>query len=409
LSRILYKTVCEVKVYHEYYLTNHQGHTIFESALQEDRLEFLLQQFSDGFPSVNNDLEFRIPAQYATVMEGHHIKILTTYSGFRLAAESTQILPQDLSIPILLYQKDDSFGQVNGFLRNKNIPAKYFFSNISTASDKIFPVLSKPINPVVVGSGYEQGDLAIHPGNDLRQYYFDGVADQWQAVQGAGFANPNDRVLVPLKFRYCFAETDLVSQAQVLLKNLSNTVIGSFDYSAGQPFREINLDFSKIPSLSVLPEKNVPQQFQYFLEISGNNNYSKTYPLIFYTDASELNHCYGLVLLQARSSDPAYDLISNNSFRDPFPVFEIRIKSPTSFWRYLHDKGRKLKLMDDTDDFLIAENGQLISKTPHPTSYTFQGPLPNPLPDEFIRMENRRLFSNIYVPESKRFPLDPAV
>jgi len=47
---------------HEYYLTEKDGNTIFSKPLQQDRLDYLRNEFELGRESINQDLSFEIPS-----------------------------------------------------------------------------------------------------------------------------------------------------------------------------------------------------------------------------------------------------------------------------------------------------------------------------------------------------------
>ena len=82
---IVYKILCEVKLMHEYYLTGSNGETIFDEALQQDRILFLQEQFINDIRSVNQDIEFVVPEMLQEMYKNYHLRIVPSYSGFKLA------------------------------------------------------------------------------------------------------------------------------------------------------------------------------------------------------------------------------------------------------------------------------------------------------------------------------------
>ena len=61
MSSLIYKTLFEIKLMHEFYLTEKDGNTIFDLADQKDRINFLLNQYTIDRSSVNKDIEFKFP------------------------------------------------------------------------------------------------------------------------------------------------------------------------------------------------------------------------------------------------------------------------------------------------------------------------------------------------------------
>ena len=96
----------------------------------------------------------------------------------------------------------------------------------------------------------------------------------------------------------------------------------------------------------------------------------------------------------------------------PHPVFEVRLKSRITYWRYKSETGKTLATTPKTSPYLSAENGALRSISPlpmlsNPIEFRDANPatprvfLPNP-PDNSLRIENNGLFySDIYLSKIK--------
>lgn len=97
------------------------------------------------------------------------------------------------------------------------------------------------------------------------------------------------------------------------------------------------------------------------------------------------------------------------------PIFEIPILSKPSFWRYMNNRNHALQ-NGLYSDLMHSMDGLLISKEPKSltaNSTLFKLPdsslfyLPNPIGAEEIHIENKKIYSDIMVPESDLFPLAP--
>ena len=87
---IVYKTLFEVKLTHEFYLTRTNGETIFSFAPQDARLAFLQDHFNADKQSINEALEFKFPENLDPEYSGYHLKLLSTYSGFQVVIRVDQ-------------------------------------------------------------------------------------------------------------------------------------------------------------------------------------------------------------------------------------------------------------------------------------------------------------------------------
>src|SRR4051812_45513931 len=106
---LIYKTLFEVKLLHEYYLTEKDGTTIFEKVLLQDRMNFLNNKYSFDLPSISDDMEFEIPEEAKEVFAGHRMRLLKSYSGFKVVIGVTKSIRADGSIEYrpLVSLKDD--------------------------------------------------------------------------------------------------------------------------------------------------------------------------------------------------------------------------------------------------------------------------------------------------------------
>ncbi len=436
---IIYKILCEVKLMHEYYLTSEKGETVFDFAAQNDRMNFLFQQFVKDSPSINNNLDFVISESNRVLFNNLKIKIIPSYSGFKLAiqcnkkilADGTAVyepvtpLPIDTAIPVFIKEKISISSFSNNTLK-KPFNAAWYFSNQDFPSAKTFPFLSNSVPAFDGGATYQQGEIALHGSNDVRAFLNNGAIDPWLKLKGTGYINESDKLLLPLSFSYTFSTTDNVTDALFILKDFNNAEVKRLSVSGTNPIKSVYLNFHTENNIvKTLPDTEPANHSMYTLEVTGSNGYSKTFTtLLFADDRMGISNYTALLQLKPIADNTAFNLIDSNGFlftrllpdstKQPPPVFELWMKSRLVFWQYINNKQRKIKLTIDTQDLLTENSGVLVMKNPLSLTYSpilvkkpdnsFQY-LPNPLPGDIVKLSVNKFFVNILVPESKMFPL----
>lgn len=440
---IIYKTLFEVKILHEFYTSEQKGETIFDLAMQQDRLIFLQNKLAADLPSINKDLQFEIPEAARDLFRNHHVRIVPTYSGFKAGIKVKAIKQPDNSIfyqPAIALPDDTTFtisaqkrnheleSFTNGRLR-RSIPAASYFTNENIPGAKTFPVLSGPVTAFNAGNTYEQGELASFGLNDIRAYFKDGGGDQWRTLNGSGFANEKDRMVVNFRFYYRFLAEDVTS-ATFTLKDSGGNTVRTAQVNSTKPLVRTRLDFGPkvlpdqtIDRLLSIPENAADTSILYTLNVSGSNGYTDTAQLIFVNDDLPTSEYWAMIQLKTKCANAAFNLLDaqGNLFTRknpdssivPPPIFEIRVTSRFTYWRYINDKKMKFNIADYPNDFLDFTERALISKTPRPFTFStvlFKKPdntyhyLPHPQQIDLTRIENNQLYTDIIVPRSKLFP-----
>jgi len=454
--RILYKILFEVKVLHEYYLTDPPAKSIFAEPDQDGRIHFLLERYNADVASVNEDVSFTLSPRQQALFRSYHLVLINSYSGFQVAVEVVESrradgstvyrplveLPDDLNLLIGISEIRSFMDQITNGRLLTAVQAARYFSNEKVFDAKVFPCLSSPVQGVVDGYPYEQGELASFGPNDVRTYYYytigdPAVKDQWLKIAGTDFSGEQDRLVVPLRFYYRFAPGDMVSNVVFELKDGNGQLVDRRNLNGTTPLGKVLLDFTPRlrvpppprdpPLLTTLPWARVGDGICYTLSVTGDNGYNRSIPLIFYQpDAEEapVDH-WGWIQIQKTVSDPLYNLLDGDGLlftrtlsdgtRQLHPIFEIRLKSRCTFWRYRNDAGKALQGPGPTiSPMLDVVGGDWISKEPRFLTYRptyFLNPndntyyyLPNPDSDTLAEVNNRQFFSNILVAKSNLFP-----
>jgi hypothetical protein len=429
---ILYKTLCEIKLLHEYYLTEGDGNTIFDIAEQEGRLAFLQNKLIDNYPSINDDLSFEIHADSQNIFSGHQLKLIPSYSGFQIVIAVTEKertgggiayepkipLPGDMILTILLRRKNAMFDTLSNVKLQNPIPSVFFFTNQTLSATKTYPYLSPPVSPRNPLLSYQQGDLVFDPAdNTVQAFYIDrSGAEQWAPVKGEGYITESDRLLVSPRFFYTLPAT-AAGEASFMLADHSGNVIKTIQHEVDQGKRVL-LDLEDaIDSPAVFGSSAI-----YSLKVTVNNGFHAVHSVIFNTFKLP-EDTWGLVVLQPGVEQSAYRLLDDegylfqgiNASGDAIlpPLFEIRIKSRLTFWRYRNNNRKKIKANSSLNPYLfhdaskgVMETITLRNATYVPTIFKDGSNtkyLPNPSSFELLGSEGQRMYTEVSVPRSYLF------
>ncbi|HEY4289331.1 MAG TPA: hypothetical protein VGN00_19655 [Puia sp.] len=428
----IYKILFEVRLLHEFYLTNPDGSSIFGAPSATARDSFL-QDFSERAQrSINSDIDYVVPFVSQQLFKNYRLKLIRTYSGFKIATEVRQTTdsgkiayapvaspPPGLAIPILLTRTNSDFDSYTNRRMRPAFDSIYYCSNGAATGVKAFPFLTNPIPAQSATVSYEQGELSQSAGVVSAFYIDGGGVMKFAAVVGKNFLNEGDRILVSPSFQYYFTPADNVKNAVVTLTDKSNQTIYTNTVTSTNPIRAVRL---RVPEskLNTLPAGVTEDALVYNLTITGDGGYNKSYKLIFLQSALAVTNAWGMINIINQPGSANYNLIDNkgllisryNTDRTVAiapPVFEIWIKSRFSFWRYINDQGKLLK--DSYPAVLKLTGNNLVSLAPQSHSYApipvQTQKLPNPKIFNPVKPEGQQIFADIIVPASDVFPLGP--
>ena len=140
---LIYKTLCEIKLEHEYFLTKEDGTNLFSESVQQNRLSGLEQAYEEDRESMNRDIDFDFPDQLKESYKECGLKLLPSYSGCKvlirvnkktlpdnsLVFEPYFSLPESLDIFILFIKKSNLPDLYSNERIARSVPANYLFSS----------------------------------------------------------------------------------------------------------------------------------------------------------------------------------------------------------------------------------------------------------------------------------------
>jgi hypothetical protein len=452
MGSVIYKTLFKVQILHEYYLTNSDETTVFDSLNNKDT--FLLDNFSKNLPSISEDLMYEVPLFMRDMFSNYHLRLLPDYAGFSIMTEvranvlpdGTMVykplveIPATVNLLVQLSPKNTLLASVTSKRMNKNIPAIYYFTNEDIPSAKTFPVLSAEIPVFDSSYSYEQGELYIDNSGNVCLFYINGSNKDFLPVTGDGYANTSDEIVVPLQFSYSFNKTDIVTKVNFELKSHTGKTVRSYAFASELPIKKQLLDFryNQNPAIANpsdepiarLPVSDASAETVYTLSVTINDATTIVHKLIFFDGDDTVTDCFGIVNIKPQVTNADYNLYDAEGliiYRTKAdgtiitaPVFEVRVKSRSAFWRYINDRNAVLKV-DLTSSFLQRDGtNNLASKLPRnasalPRMFTVKDNtgkiteeefLPNPEEESQIIIEGQKFYKNILVPQSSMFPVD---
>ena len=81
---LIYKTLCEIKLEHEYFLTKEDGTNLFSESDPLKRIDPLEQAYEMDMESMNRDIDFDFPDILKESYKNYGLKLLPSYSGCKV-------------------------------------------------------------------------------------------------------------------------------------------------------------------------------------------------------------------------------------------------------------------------------------------------------------------------------------
>ncbi|HEY1214505.1 MAG TPA: hypothetical protein VGE93_12800 [Bryobacteraceae bacterium] len=404
MTKTYHKILFEVRLLHEFYLTQQDGTVIFSKAAAADRDSFLQQMFSIGRRSINRDIGYSIPDAGQSIFGDHRMHLVEAYSGFKIGIEvepttdgvltafSPKVpFPQDAAITVFIDRINENIDAYTSVRQKATIRGIGFLSNERNGPAKTAPFLTNPV-PAFDGSYvYEQGELYDEAGK-IKAFYT-GITPADPGLPGTAFLNETDRLVVAPAFDYSFDAADNVKQAQFTITDPSAAQVYQNTFTSDTPLQKVTLNLDPT-AIRKLPHGRGIDELLHQLTVTGDGGYNKTFPLIF-LDAPIGELPWAAVNIAVRPADAAFQVIddkgllvmrlnADGSVTTPPPVFEVCIKSRLTFWQYANNLGIPIKNLYPA--ILTAAGNTLITQKPIFRTYL-------PVPVGTQRLPNPEHFS----------------
>lgn len=435
-ATVKYYRLFELRILHEYFLLHDDKLTYFDLPLNTQQA-ILEKQLLQGQYKLMEHLTIEPTAECLAILKNHRMKIGRTAVGIVVAgagkvhkrSDNSEILLPE--IPLSPYLEFTFVIKVqNAYFRNYtllplklNSSAIYLFSNDpDNVSGPGFASLSNPVAKFESGSLYYSGDIADHRGV-LKESFADTNNNlSWENMAGSGYLNENDRCLYPSQFIYYPSETDKQNNLTFVLKDIKDkTEIKKIIFPPSER-SSLRVDFSSAPFKGA----NVPIPNGRYLLEKDNSISSEEKEIYLLGQFSPQGSVFnagdlGMILIRASENSATYRIMDEEGgFLQPHPIFQIRLASRSTFWRYqskisekkLAPKGTDSFFVDDQDNnaidgqpykYLITKRPQKLANLPVQTINgsglleVFPQPGPTPIRTKPNDSTPGRIYSDVYI------------
>lgn len=410
MAAIYYKRLFEVRILLEYYLQDNANQEVF--AAGNPALEGLIaRRLSHRQYDIRKELSIAPAPASENLFRSRYLRFIPTATGFfvglRVSPQGNAFRPfvpmeEDVRFQFSLTSRNPLVRNITNYPFRSSLPAIYYFSNTNDDNNQSFPFLSVPVSGFQAGKTYAMGELAVIGGKqkEALRRTSSSTASHWRDLNAAGLAHEGDRILLPGQFDYQFDPLSGVNTADFSLQQTDGTVVKQLTISDAQGLERVRLDFSRNDAGEIA-------EGRYQLLVNGNGGFQEKRQLYLSSTRYGAGN-FGLINISPGAGDFRL-LEADGSLRAPAPVFEIRFKSRSAYWRYKSSQGKKLKLTPKTVPYLNAIGGGVLqSKLPRPLSFmplefsiagdpTEAVLLPAPTQASFRPEPDGRVYSDIYL------------
>ncbi len=414
----IHKRLFEVRLLHDYYLIS-ENRSFFEqpSAVQQVILE---DRVRDRLLDLRRDVGIKPTAATRVLMDRQKLRYFQTPLGFVVTIEVTQEMkegeiryrprlniPADMIFHFQMELKNPYFRNFTEERLRRRFETHYYFTNqVEGQNDRILSELVPSFNADLT---YEMGDLTLLAGqlHQARQRTRSSSIEYWQLRNGVGFAHEGDRQLLSSRSIYHFPPQNTVGSAAVTIKNHAGQLVKEFQTTIGElQAAQIDLDLRRDENGNDLTSGI------YHINILGDNGFVDERE-VHLNDNLYNSSPFGVIGISNNADNPANKLLDQDGLliKPPgetnHPVFEIRMRSRATYWRYILSEG-----INSAPDHLTFDPANqdklLVTKKPRslsmmPATFPAVQPggterrYPNPQAHPLKIHEDGRVFSDLNI------------
>ncbi len=347
---LLYKKLFEVEIAHDYFLN--QGNTHFND-LDEDQQGEMYAHYN-----VHDFLVFEPTLDTKTIMQNHHMRMVTSNKGFFIGVQVNKIDPDDessdsfepaypfgslLSMKFSIKLKDALFPNYTNIPPHSSSEKIFYFSNRrAVLNGGTYPSLSLSVADYETDRDYNVGTLVYESGTLYEANK--NIAE----IDNSSF-NSGDWTVVDHDLYYVHEQDLTALQSSILNYDFSDAGISNAEFVLKDVQDETvltkNVSVAEDESLLVeqLDMSNIKEGY-YQLEISGDDGFSDSWYFYLHHNFAQstslgiidIHHDAGEDLEDYQLLDPDNDdqLVYPASGSSAKPVFRLAFKNKTSVWRY---------------------------------------------------------------------------
>ncbi|MEL7535184.1 MAG: hypothetical protein AAFN10_28025 [Bacteroidota bacterium] len=446
---INYKRLAEIRILQEYFLRAKDEEDVF--GMEQAALEAVIEEkVKRQKYNVHNQLLIEPSLATSELLSRQNIELLSTPLGFFLAVQVSEqageeglmryspYIPLQGTEDLIFSMRTQRLSNFKSFTQerlDRRLPAIYYFSNLpegelSFPADKEAPSLALSVlaEEDLAQAEILMGELALR-NEKIQEAILNNPTEDtdWQDIDGEGLVSERDRRLLPEQFFYRFFASDQVNQFKHVLTNKAGETVSESYASQSNTFSRVQIDLRpKTEAGDILALSPGHYMLSFTAWHDNTEQWTSKREVIINNDWYDAS-LWGVLHLQPSSGNAPFALLRsgdllvtekvNGNTTVPHPVFELKLRSRLSWWRYQKASGFSNREINKTDKFLEAiasEDSEeiltLVSKHPHRLSVLWRQisfprmigfgfakvPLPGP---ENLVPEPEKMYADMYVSE----------
>lgn len=424
MSKIVFKRLFEVQVFHEYYLQDKDGNSIFDLNAN-DRATLLENKILHKQYAAKREFAVKPTEATKTILRNHRLRFANTELGFVIGTETdvevTDVdnikykpcidIDPNVKLEFILEDHNAYLRSITNMRMSSAYPSAYFFSNKNTQEiDGRLP-LSTNVLPFNASKTYEMGELAAFGGSIKEALENTNSSDPslWMDITDHQYVNEADRTLLPCQFMYHFPLSN-VQNATFVLKTMNNAVVKTVNVNKTSPFQRVPLNLSVVDEAAY----NSPAIETGYYKLQVSNDVGLNIEHIVYIDRSlhETGNL-GKIEIQLGDLSPTAGVLDADGYLKTrivngdkilHTIYELRFQARKVYWRYIAKEPFSASDVGSTAPFLApVSNTTLVSQVPKRLSNTLipiedGGSVFMPMPKiDSIRFSSDKIYGNIYI------------